>query len=354
MFAKKLLNLREKLSSRDSTPSSSGPGEASVASILLRTSLDSILDIIRFLHRRDRALLSLTCSYMRDAVNLVSQPDHAEDKDERTYINYLYCLARDMPYRWVCEPCMKLHDISTKDTPRDTSQIHCRKIQCWLLYSHFVHRAQGYRLGHRHVQLAVKLSRLGNNLLKEHRLYLEAIMAPYVGTAIFRTGPIDAAPRSAKHTVRCKIVDGRFLTLTTFAYSRSRRRGLNMSMIGAVAVCQHQASKTLEGARFVSSGELMTLTCALEIALHFPNFPVLGHCTQCPVDYEVSWKGNSLRVRAWADFGTDEGAKEGSWGAVVRDPRRGRDYDYYYYRRDTPSIYPVGGLVRASYEMAKP
>ncbi|KAM3484574.1 hypothetical protein MY8738_002082 [Beauveria namnaoensis] len=354
MFAKKLLNLREKLSSRDSTPSSSDPGEASVASILLRISLDSILDIIRFLHRRDRALLSLTCSYMRDAVNSVSQPDHAEDKDERTYINYLYCLARDMPYRWVCEPCMKLHDISTQDTPRDTSQIHCRKIQCWLLYSHFVHRAQGYRLGHRHVQLAVKLSRLGNNLLKEHRLYLEAIMAPYVGTAIFRTGPIDAAPCSAKHTVRCKIVDGRFLTLTTFAYSRSRRRGLNMSMIGAVAVCQHQASKTLEGSRFVASGELMTLTCALEIALHFPNFPVLGHCTQCPVDYEVSWKGNLLRVRAWADFGTDEGVKEGSWGAVVRDPRRGRDYDYYYYRRDTPSIYPVGGLVRASYEMAKP
>ncbi|KAK8148277.1 hypothetical protein G3M48_010562 [Beauveria asiatica] len=354
MLTKKLLKLRGKISSRDSRPSSCGPGGASVASILLRSSLDLILDIIRFLNRRDRALLSLTCSYMRDAVKLLSQSNHAEDTDERTYINYLYCLARDMPYRWVCEPCMKLHDISTKDTPRDTSQIHCRKIQCWLLYSHFVHRAQCFRLGHRHVQLAVKLSRLGNNLLKEHRLYLEAIMAPYTGTAIFPTDPIDIVPRSAKHTVQCKIVDGRFLTLTTFAYSSSRGRGLSMSMIGAVAVCEHQESKMLEGARFVASGEPMTLTCALEIALHFPNFPVVGHCMQCPVDYEVSWKGNLLRVRAWADFGTDEGAKEGSWGAVVRDPRRGRDYDYYYYRRDTPSKYPVGGLVRARYDAAKP
>ncbi len=61
----------------------------------LNMPVEVILKLTDFLPHRDRALLSLTCTGMRAAVNF--HPDsHATDSRERC-IEYLFCLARDLP-----------------------------------------------------------------------------------------------------------------------------------------------------------------------------------------------------------------------------------------------------------------
>lgn len=176
-------------------------------------------------------------------------------------------------------------------------------------------------------------------------------MTTYLGLACFKT---EFTPEIAwaHHSVEPKIVNGRFLTLSTFTYD-GKDQDLNMESLGSISLCEHLES---HGIHLLVQPEFpdtlaMSLAMSLQMVLKHRHFPVTNHCTVCLVDYEVAWEGESLVLRAWHDFGGEGPVQLHNWRAVAQDRRISARPE------DRPLIPPqhcivkhVGGSVRAEYE----
>lgn len=178
---------------------------------LLRLPTRVILAILELLPQYSQVFLSQTCTSFKQLVRdeLGSSVSLIVSHDQR--LEYLALRTSNSATHWVCESCAVLHPVTLRDTPSEPYHRLCPSKEKWLFERGF--RVVDYHLAHRHVQLALKFSRLQTSLDNaEHRHHLERILAP-----AHRFGSAGSAYGIVFPTVVMQfwftplIVDGRFM-----------------------------------------------------------------------------------------------------------------------------------------------
>lgn len=309
---------------------------ASLESRLLNLPVEVILAILRFLNHRDRVLLSLTCIDLREIIRSFPASDQQETRTR--YIEYLFCVARDLPGRWVCEKCLSLCSLIFNDPTQHQSEreVDCFVLHHWALHGPFVHSSR--YAAHRDVQLEIDRVKEPSG---EYWYNLKAATVAHreVLRVAVPKGSRPSLPHR-RHTVRPKTVNGRLLTLSTLTFPPKRKYAINMDSLRGVAICKHEACRAYDK---MQANLPTALTQALEIALRSPELAVTGFCTQCPADFEVRWERGSLVISAWYDFGSDECVDRSSYGQVLQCRR----FDLEHAKMS------FGGVVRTRYETAE-
>lgn len=125
-----------------------------------------IFEILNLLELHDLFTLGQTCQAFRR----ITQRDwelYLSRLSPPQQLEFWTGLAFGMPSHWVCGPCRRLHKIDKNDLPG-----RCYNHGC----PHEIYPTLGHthRIGERHVQLALKFTRL-----KNVQDYLESIMTPF-------------------------------------------------------------------------------------------------------------------------------------------------------------------------------
>ncbi|GAB0132878.1 hypothetical protein EsDP_00001299 [Epichloe bromicola] len=225
-------------------------------------------------------------------------------------LQYLMCRARDIPNRWVCEHCVKFHAVRFNDFPLlqlPDSQLADYGYGC--SYPRFCQcqrceparecqcRRQGtpaFYICHAHVQLALKYTRIIDRLDEGHRLYLRKLLTPvHVNVDMMPPNMQPGRPPS-HYTMRARVVNGRFLLLLQFRWSRHMiAQGVNPMEEG---LCSYQraAGETWANAESLTGG-------------HFGWEPQLtGTCSYCASDFLYTSESGVAFLHVWQDLGAEE------------------------------------------------
>jgi hypothetical protein len=126
---------------------------------ILQLPLDILLLITDNLTLHDKFLLSHTCKALRQVL-LRDWDIELSQLSFEHQIGFWVGLAYTLPNRWVCLKCCKLHPINTSDVPAAFMLSKYRTVPCSLKSSRGIENKQ-YSVQHYHIQLALKLLRLG-------------------------------------------------------------------------------------------------------------------------------------------------------------------------------------------------
>lgn len=290
---------------------------------LMDMPVEIVLRIANNMHHMDQVLLSLTCTAMRN----ILQPSAGYVTRNRTrYLRYLAAVCRDMPDYWLCEFCATLHSMSPEDTIRRPVILNCPRADLWQRSGRYVsHSIYGYKLGHRHVQLALKYSRQAR-LTKQQRNYLKTLTATLEDTdfAFRPVTPSEFTYTATVYGIAPRIAEGRFIVRTKICFEGAFCR----RSLGWVYLCEHDSVWELR--RFDDFGwrdaygrhavreTTGSLGTALSLAYQFPKLPIPGACDKCPLDFEVCWTGKRLELRGWYDFGPEGLTKHKPWAALTQ------------------------------------
>ncbi|KAH7318106.1 hypothetical protein B0I35DRAFT_478643 [Stachybotrys elegans] len=132
---------------------------------LLDMPQDVILHILGFLGEGTHILLSQTCTALRRIIAHI--PLANLYREQR--LDLLLGLSRDLPDRWVCEICVRLHATHPQDTWAEPWHTTCPA--GWRQHKDL--NPCGLDMSFRHVQLALKYSRIGCN-----PSYVENLLVP--------------------------------------------------------------------------------------------------------------------------------------------------------------------------------
>ncbi|KAH6611496.1 hypothetical protein Trco_001516 [Trichoderma cornu-damae] len=290
------------------------------ASALLKMPVELIRDISDNLSTVDKVIFATTCRPMRNTLGLTNIPDAAPEL-EKDKFEYLARMCRDKPGKWVCEECMRCHSIDASDTPASPHLVcpvgvldHGRFNQSLRLIVR-----QEYRLGRRHVQLALKYTRLGSNLSRSHRHYLSRLMAPrqYSYSHLWGNAPVNNGIKIAP-----RVVDGRFLLKSIFEYRRAARP-MPREILDHDFVCQHQSVFPEHDQDWTSDPLLqnsLSLHRTVGEAFETPGQEVQSHCPFCFTDFSVKASAKSIRISVWQDLGTESSPLDPVWLTFVHNP----------------------------------
>lgn len=308
----------------------------------------------------------LQCRTLREICQLYSDTHHPQPFLTREKLEYLACIARNIPDKWVCLACTKLHPISEDDRPSNPpSAAPCRILNWYESYKlHDHHGFRLYALSHRHVQLALKYTRMGDMAPKRYQSYLEKLLEPH--HTLFFTHPGFLTVKD-EFWATPKVLNGRFLLKSRWDYARSSSSEtlLSSERIGFLHVCAHQfvyhpgrhcvhwlarifgwlgrhqtmlqhiltgvctlchllnstAEDSARRARLVERTRPPThrgLCQALGEALKATGSPeVSGSCHLCPTDFTVQMCSGGIRVHAWKDLGPECSPLNAAWKANV-------------------------------------
>lgn len=310
---------------------------------LVQLPVDILVSVTRHLSEVDRHVLAMTCRALWTVIRRCD--GSVSSLSQYQYLGYLTTISRDNPDLWVCESCTKVHPASDLTCPQHGRQTRLAGTSVKL------------SLQHRHVQLALKLERLGN-LGKKQRERLDRLTVP-------QRGNISTHSTKMGH-VRCeyaaypKIVKGRYLVLSVWTYEQ-RSQPISQEVIEWLSICHHQRLDFKMGfvERFFWDDERQNLEMggsrpsrpknalrfAFELARRRPRTAVGGSCTKCPVDFSVNFSPERMTLRAWHDFGPEGTSLDPAWMVHVQ-PRFGfRDHDM--------TLGHPEGSVRALYESVK-
>ncbi|PNP39455.1 hypothetical protein TGAMA5MH_08661 [Trichoderma gamsii] len=287
-------------------------------SALLNMPIDLIREITTHLSPADNIILATTCRAVRNCAGRGQFPpaDTEENREER--FEYLAGMCRDMPDHWVCEECMRYHRIDTADTPAD-SRPSCPLADSYGRYNQPLQLAPAdeYELGRRHVQLALKYTRMGDSLTPTHRQYLGRLTAARQFSLSY--------PWEKKVTITAKvaprIVDGRFLLRTICEY-RHPSRQITRDLIASESVCRHQQFFPLEDGAWTNSSlhqDLRQFPRAVDDSFESPGKEVRGHCPHCYTDFSVTTTARSVRISVWIDLGTESSPLDPVWRSFVHN-----------------------------------
>jgi hypothetical protein len=285
-------------------------------SALLNMPIDLIHEITNHLSPADNIIFATTCRAVRNIAGPGQFPpdDTEENREER--FEYLASMCRDMPDHWVCEECMQYHCIDTTDTPAD-SRPTCPLADSYGRYNRPLQLAPGdeYELGRRHVQLALKYTRMGDSLLPSHRQYLGRLTAARQYSLAY--------PWEKKATVTAKItpriVEGRFLLRTLCEY-RVPSRQITWDLIGSESVCRHQQFFPVgDDAWTIGSihPDLRQFHSAVDLSFEMRGAEVRGHCPHCFTDFSVTTTARSMQISVWMDLGTESSPLDPVWRSFV-------------------------------------
>ncbi|KAH0489987.1 hypothetical protein TgHK011_001473 [Trichoderma gracile] len=313
------MSLPLELSVRNGEPSA----QPNTASRLLQLPAELVVAIGAQLPRPSQILASQSCRALRNILcdSVIPGEDRLpETLNREEQAEFLLHLSRGQPYKWVCEECMELHPAFMHDMPgKPMSEAY---LPCF--FPGFgqrqdlnLHAIYGFKLNHRHVQLALKHARLAATEPLD-TTYLQKLLQPHhkrIRSRYTRKRLVDA-----DFLAHPKIADGRFLVKTTFEFREGYDK-VCREYLGTVAVCGHQviqASDVHNWRGQLSDAHndlhpLYALLIAVRAAFQSPGMEFCGRCEFCGTDFSVKASPERVTVRAWKDFGPEGTTYDPYW-----------------------------------------
>jgi hypothetical protein len=265
-----------------------------------------LLQIAEFLPASSKVFFSHTCIALRKGLGLPT----LKELPLADQINYAGVLAKDRPDVRVCSSCGRLHAVRKHDSPtgwpglKITFTGHdedCR--------STFEHKFPGER----HIQLALKYSRLGTENPK-HKGILEGVLQP----AVYTSRDVYARVHYLKRWKWCKIVNGRLLAMTKWTIGNYYYTGPG-DEYGLEELLQDDKFRpysphsefTFTGARACQKNcednfcacEANQITMASEAAHANMGTPAYAWDACSATDYAICLTRNSVETCMWEDLG---------------------------------------------------
>lgn len=277
--------------------------------IILQLPVEVLLLIVETLPLFSQVSVSQTCRPLRTI--LAHLRNSASYLPRGEFLEFLSCLARNMPEKWVCEVCLKLHPVSLQDSWKNPYRSSCPR---YYVYQK-TYRLQNFYLDNRHVQLALKYTRMGN-ISKKYQRYLETLLTPYHGT--FCEDSLRDTPLQRRHSVYPKIVNGRYLVLSVWRYDMDREK-VSRQRMGSLWACGHQifndwdeALREMAGFR-VQDDPKKVLWTAVSTAFQAEGAEVRKSCPYCLTDFSVQACPERATVRMWQDLGPEGSPLNPEW-----------------------------------------
>ena len=267
--------------------------------------------IVDHLPLHARLLLAGTCRFLRESLrkSLCHEPLQREDA-----IEYLTCLARDIPKRWVCEVCLRLHPVCHFDVPSNPDKTTCPRGGSHNRLQHgWYGWSNGFKISHRHKQMALKYTRLGieSSLSRSHKKHLQSLVGAY--KCCFRPSKRGSAQARAYGTFYPKIVRGRYLVQSCYTYCNvDMGAPISLDNLGKMIICPHQSFN------FDDYDWRETRTCRLsrliEEGFKMPaGSRTRDSCEWCLTDFQVQCTRKETKIWAWSDLGSEGSSLELAW-----------------------------------------
>ncbi|KAM0258715.1 hypothetical protein ACHAQJ_003724 [Trichoderma viride] len=286
-------------------------------SALLNMPIELICEISQELSPVDKVLFASTCRPIRNTLGPGQFSSEMSELQEQRF-DYLARMCRDMPDKWVCEECMHCHSIDTADTPADP-HLACPLANPY--YGRFNQPLQliardEYRLGRRHVQLALKYTRLGDATFHRYRQYLRQLMTSkqYSSSYLWENVPVINLVK-----ITPRVVNGRFLLKSIFEYRRPTQR-ISWGIVAHEFVCRHQSLFPEQEHAYINDPffqEVLRFHSVVKDAFDTPGREMHGHCSHCFTDFSVKTSTKSIRFSIWQDLGTESSPLDPVWKAFV-------------------------------------
>ncbi|KAI1441159.1 hypothetical protein F5Y02DRAFT_311873 [Annulohypoxylon stygium] len=285
---------------------------------LLQLPVELIHRISNELSPSSRLILSQTCRPLREIlgkdVSLIrfTRQDRCE---------FLAAIARQLPDRWVCEACIGLHGVITVDTPETPCSITCLAGRERWRYTGYGQRdrldSRLLRIDHRHIQLALKYTRLQ---CYRYQQYLNQLIAPHINPS-FETHPWpykQPNKLAVRYSAYPKIVMGhdgnlRFILLSTWCYQEDGSP-LSLPAMGDLKICPHL--RLMYGLGKGVGHDLGSLRGILRpYLLHGGRHRTKGYyyCCYCPTDLRITKSPGRIELHAWQDLGPEGSPLDKSW-----------------------------------------
>ncbi|KAL7924179.1 hypothetical protein ACQKWADRAFT_287487 [Trichoderma austrokoningii] len=301
---------------------------------ILQLPPDILLLISDNLALHDRFLLSHTCKTLWQVISqdwdIALSRLSFEDQME-----FWVGLAYTLPNCRVCQKCCELHPIDTSDVPAAIWTMMDRCAPCSIDFSRGI-EIDAYSVQHYHIQLALKLSRLGNI----HQKYLAALMKPYTYTGTSSTSPL-----TESYAAEPRIINNRFILHEEWNRINNTSTALplfpddmlyllvcpHMRMSGGPAKSRSYREQFINYAVHVNrlrqlDGSLLLkefslLEDGIALAYESPAQWISGSCLRCPTDFAIMVSADERKatIRAWHDFGVEGSPMDISWNVHVGD-----------------------------------
>ena len=308
-------------------------------SLLLDLPLCIIYNIFDELRWSEKVTLSQTCRdlryHLRQKCSSILRKATALER-----LEYLNMLGNILPDRYLCTGCCALHLVDPKDIPIT---------DCNLLGSNLYHTPcpspeplwsrvrlhRNYAVAFRHVQLAIKYSRMEGI----YQRYRASIMQRFV---------VSNCPSSSlgfNFVAEPVIVRGRFILMTTFEfYGDFEEVSYSTFMQTTITFCPHHGTGKLSA----RNDAFKTLTNSVFRRSSNTSGLCQGaySCNRCPSDYAIVIKDKRAIVSIWHDLGTGASPEDPYWRSHVRNNENnmfnGTEFPYehgsiekMYYSSDT-------------------
>ncbi|KAH7324839.1 hypothetical protein B0I35DRAFT_406597 [Stachybotrys elegans] len=252
--------------------------------------LHLIIDLLTF---HDKFMLSHTCRKLR-SITFCNWQLELKRLPAETRLEFWTQRAYNLPSKWVCASCCKLHPVMPPDSAskfwRNCYSVTCSRDAPAKII------ASGYPpIYHHYVQLALKYSRLRIN----HTI-LEKLLAP----SFDKTKSDCPSSCDGTYLRACKIIDNRFLVKEQWSQGDEQNYASRQTITSNFRrFCPHIA--TLAG--YDNTSPKVQVDVAAAFAM--PGYEATGGCHHCLTDYSILVTRNECTtvclITTWRDFGTE-------------------------------------------------
>lgn len=277
---------------------------------LLQLPVEILLTIVEMLPEHEIMVVLQTCRSLRFAVGRLRLSVDYLTREEA--VEFLVSIARELPDRWVCELCMKLHPLRVFDNSKKVKRSSCPRAP---LREEYYPMNYDRRLCHHHVQLALKYARM-EKIQRRYRKYLEAVLSPSHMNCV--SSVVDLRCHQSYYP---KIVGGRFLMLGVFHYHRNRV-DVSAKAISYLTVCSHQNFIFSDFARLEALRAIepapppdpnLALSSTMLEGFEAGGMEVQGCCSRCPTDFAFHGTADHATLHFWQDLGPEGSPLNPEW-----------------------------------------
>ncbi|KAI9870815.1 MAG: hypothetical protein M1830_003773, partial [Pleopsidium flavum] len=231
-------------------------------------------------------------------------------------LEFLGVLGGILPDRRLCTHCRALHLVDPKDLPVTGYDKYYKPCPAPEI-SWSRHRLNPYyAIAHRHVQLAIKYTRLED----VHQRYRASILQR------FTTSFPSFHSMRLKFTVEPVVVNGRFILMTTFDFHEAAAP-LSFTTLSRVSVrfCQHLP---IDEPTNPESPLLAAIRFAFKVADGRSGLHQEVHsCDRCPTDYLIKIQGRRAISYVWQDLGSGTSPIVPYWRSHILDYKENNQFN---------------------------
>ncbi|KAL6821657.1 hypothetical protein J3E69DRAFT_311543 [Trichoderma sp. SZMC 28015] len=318
--------------------------------LILNLPIEIILLITERLPQYQQIILSQTCYPLR----LITRNNNKLQKlsvinlDRDQQQEYVFALARGRPNLWACHKCVKLHRIDQHDTPTNQRPgTLCQTSWSWECYYYRVNYIPyfqhiQYRLFHRHVQLALKYTRLettGTVLRKTYKDHLNRLLQPVLGNIHPHKYGMTNEIKGTLSISPKVTTDGEFLIHTKYTFYKDIEN-VSIKSMGCLQICVHQFLTSEAHMHKMHSGpchlvndqycscwwhDLLTNPRSafglVVVSAFLRETEVCGSCPFCETDFSVQASSEITILRVWQRFGSETSfSSNNSWRGQMQRP----------------------------------